>query len=216
MNVVELTSSAFINALFYQFTESPKAMPILFGSFVIQNASQALVRWKIKSITAAEIISPNLFAFIAGSHMHTLVHEIGHAVVSKIVFKNPRPQIILFPFTGGRTKFKTGELTYLGNQLGRRQSLAFTVCAGPGLSLLVSSLAMFVGRVVQNRFHTLALYLIAYGRSDLFAHAAYALSANLTSSSRPSHDFFLLSKVGIHPIAISIIFVAIPLFIEFK
>jgi len=215
MKVIELSSSVLINALFYKFTKSPKAAPLLFGSLLIQSASQALVRWKVESVPAAEIISPNLFAFLTGSHMHTLVHEIGHALASKIVFKNPRPKITLFPFTGGRTKFETRELTYLGSLLGQPRALAFVASAGPGISLVISSLAMIVGKAVQNRFHKLSLYLIAYGRSDLFAHAAYALSANFSSNFRMSHDFFLLSKIGVHPSAIAVIFVVIPLFIEF-
>jgi hypothetical protein len=216
MNVIELSSSVLINALFYQFTNSPKAAPLLFGTLLVQGGSQALVAWKVKNREAAETLSPNLFAFIAGSYMHTLIHEIGHALASKMVFKNPRPKITLFPFTEGRTKFETRELTYFGRQLGQPRALAFAAGAGPGISLLVSSLAMLVGKAVQNRFPKLALYFMAYGKSDLFAHAAYVLSANFTSNFRMSHDFFLLSKVGIHPSAIAAIFVVIPLLIEFR
>lgn len=212
---MSIVASTLIHVACYPFMSSLRARVVLFGSWVVQTGAQEVVKRTVTNLKLADIISANLFAFLAGSHLQMILHELGHALASRIVFKNPQPRVKIEPFVAGNTKYNTTELTWVGKRLGRIRALALSVIAGPGAAWFMSSMAMLIGRVTEGRCPKLAAYLIAYGRSDLFAHAFYAFNAHFSSSARRSHDFFLLSKVGLPPSVFGVILVATPLLIEF-
>lgn len=64
----------------------------------------------------------------------TIVHELGHAIALKILFKDVRPKITLrnWGFDGGSTtSAPLTDLTFLGKFLGVEGSLALEKAAGP-------------------------------------------------------------------------------------
>lgn len=216
VDTTELGISVLFNSLAYQFTDSPKAGALLISSLFFQSTCNLLIKEKIKNKSVAEIVSSHVFAIVTGSNMHMLIHEMGHALASKLVFKNANPKITLFPPSHAITHYEMKKLTPLGKFLGKRKAVILSVAAGPCTSFLACSLAMIVGKVVENRFKELANYLIASGRMEFFSLAFLAISAYSSSSARKSQDYFLLSKAGIPPSLFATIFVATPLLIEFK
>ncbi len=162
---------------------------------------------------ACEWIAGLNFAVLTGFNTQTVVHESGHALASLLLYKNPRPNIAVYPFAGGITEFYKTKLTPWGQKLGSAASTCFVVASGPGLALLVSSAIWAIGMALLDKYPQFGKYLISWAAIDFLHHAAYAYSALGAKPWNLTHDFVHLAIFGLNPVAASIGILAIPVLI---
>lgn len=220
-SLAELSCSFLVDAAFYRYSQNLRSAKMLVASALTQTTFSSLLfylsgqsgmagsyfRGQLSPSTA-RTLSAFLFAVLSGNHAQSLLHETGHALSSRLFFQKADPKITLSPFTGGKTKHDSNTLSPLGQKIGKERSFWLIAAAGPGLSLFVSSMALTVGRMVQDRFNVLGSYLNAYGETDYYLHAFYALSAFFEP--RATHDFTILSRCGISPLVYTVALAAIP------
>lgn len=158
---------------------------------------------------------PLIFSLHDFSTRGLLFHEAGHFFSVKILF-DTRAKIVFHPFSQMVTKHSMKRLTGIGNYLGRKVSQAIVFGAGAGLSMIMSSCQLIAAHRFKQSHPELARYLKISAITNIFAHAAYALSACWSSLvKQPGHDFLLLQKVaGISPIVSLIAIVALPLIVQ--
>ena len=154
-----------------------------------------------------------LFAQSSGHYAQTLIHEGGHALGSYLVYQDPKPEIQINPGSGGMTSFSGEKLTKFGKYLGANRSLALVTAAGAALTLLVSSIVLWIGIKLKKTHTETNLYLATYAMSDFTQHAYYAISALWASADIVSHDFVRLRAFGLHPLIAAVGIIAIPLLI---
>lgn len=151
------------------------------------------------------------FALFSGLNFQFLLHEMGHALAILSTYKNPRPQILIFPLMGGNTAYHKSALSWFGKMLGPAASTCFVIASGPGLTLLFSLGILSIGLAVKEKWPLLSQYLIGWAVVDFWHHAHYALSANWTDPVVLSHDFVSLSIFGLNPTAAAIALFAMPI-----
>jgi hypothetical protein len=156
-------------------------------------------------------VPPAAFAIGTATHVSTFIHESGHALAARAVYRNANPTIQIFPFTGGRTTFNPNELSSFGKKLGETRSIALVTAAGPLLSLTVSLAALAASLFMRKSHPETSRYLETAALSDFLTHAFYALSALWTPRAHLSHDFVRLATLGLHPLAAAAAIAAAPI-----
>ena len=159
------------------------------------------------------ILAPAYFAVGTAVNASTLIHEAGHAIAARTVYRNARPHIKIFPYAGGVTRFYPETLSRLGRRLGETRSLALVTAAGPLLSLSVSLIALASSLLVKKKTPIISRYLQVSAASDILNHATYALSALWTPKTKLSHDFVRLASLGLHPLAATAAILASPILV---
>jgi len=217
----ELAISLAIGGVTILFVATPVQGLLIFSAIAIQTICNTALRIseayakKDTQTKESHLISsgsaylrPNIFSYLTAYNGQILMHEFGHALSAKALFQNANPTIEMTPYLGGVTVWNSGALTALGEKLGKRGSMLVVTLMGAGTSLLVSAIAIVIGIVVESRFEELSAYLICVGRGDFYAHACYAFTALFLP--KFGHDFAELALYGIHPLACSIVLLAIP------
>ena len=223
-SLVELGVSLGIGTVSLCFTTSPFAAPLIFGAIAVQTIANTTFR-HYRSLDKASgrpghttsicnYMCPTVFSYLTVLHLQTLIHELGHALAARAVFKNAAPSITLTPFQGGVTTFSIRHLSSLGKMFGKPGSLCFVAAMGPICALLISATVIMIGYIAEQKFPELSSYLIAVGNGDFFSHAFYALTALDASSAKPSHDFCRLAEHGLHPLAVTVAILAIPVILS--
>ncbi|MES2273949.1 MAG: hypothetical protein V4487_07135 [Chlamydiota bacterium] len=225
----ELALSLVLTAVVAAFVATPTGITVLLGAVIVQFAVGAFFRslgafaefkagqpgsnrakWEFLNEASSWICGGN-FAFFSGSNAQTIIHEKGHELAAKLLYKNSNPIIQINPFEGGYTEYSVQTLTPFGKKLGESRSTFLTVASGPALTLAVSSLCFSIGMIIKETKPSLSKYLLSLGALDFFSHALYALSAIGLSKKKLANDFVHLSLFGIHPIAAAIIITATPI-----
>ncbi len=160
------------------------------------------------------------FFAVSNGYTHgTLIHEMGHAFMVRLLFKNENPIIELFPEGGGVTTFYGTALSRVGQWLGEKRALMAVTAAGAAFATLEATVLLAFAHKVKDTHPELRLHLVYMAIARVINHVFYALSAlSLTSLDPKSegHDFFMLWKgAGIHPIAAAVTMVAIPLIAQY-
>lgn len=203
----ELVVSLAIGAAVAVFVPNPVHIAALIKGIAIQffisGFFQTVGEMVPKMASVCEWWRGETFALFTGTNVQTLIHETGHALAAHVVYPNARPRIEIVPFGGGITRFNT--------EPGGIKRL-FVVASGPGLALLVSSVALAIGIAIRKKYPQVGKILICYGVFDFLHHAQYAYSALLPSL--PHHDFALLAAAGLNPVVATIAILAIPLLIK--
>lgn len=223
-SLVELGTSLGIGTVSLCFTTTPFAVPLIFGAIAVQTISNTIFRYYRSLDTASgqpgrttsicNYMCPTIFSYLTIVHLQTLIHELGHALAARAVFKNAAPSITLHPFQGGATAFSIQHLSSLGKMLGKSGALCFVAAMGPVCALVVSATAITIGYLAEHKFPELSSYLIAVGNGDFFAHAFYAFTALDASCAKASHDFHCLAGHGLHPLAATVAILAIPMILS--
>lgn len=143
------------------------------------------------------------------SNIRNLIHESGHFVAAKMLFKG-FPKIRLIPFHGGYTQFSSKTLTHFGSFLGYRRSIFALTIAGSAIQALAASVCLAVGLVERPSHPTLSLYLVGLSLTAFYSIADYASSALTTTSQDLAHDFIRLKTLGLHPAVALAAIVAVP------
>jgi hypothetical protein len=173
-----------------------------------QKGSNKTVFGWLESI--AEAITGANFALLTGFNTQTLIHESGHALATLAVYRNPRPQIEIYPFIGGHTEFYKTPLTPFGKKIGPAAATCLVVASGPGLTLLISAILLIVGLAIKEKYPQISRYLIVCALFDFIGHAYYAYSALYTRKTNLRHDFVHLSIFGLNPVTAAVGILAIP------
>jgi hypothetical protein len=112
------------------------------------------------------------------------------------------------------TSFAGEKLTKFGKYLGANRSIALVTAAGAALTLLVSSIVLWIGLKLKKSNPETSIYLATYAMSDFAQHAYYALSALWSPGDNMSHDFVRLHSFGLHPLIAAVGIIAIPILID--
>lgn len=210
-----------VAAIACAFAATPAALGFILGAAVIQVILNIALRTLGTSIENREDGISNMlswgtafnFSWGTGIYKQTIIHELGHALGALAMYRNARPKITLLPFFGGNTHFFPQHLSTWGRKLGAERALAVVTAAGPGLTLLASSLELSAGILNFDKHPKLSRYLIVMAAFDFFWHANYAISALTAPPHILSHDFVRLRLYGFNPVAAAIGIIAIPLLI---
>lgn len=167
-----------------------------------------------KMVSICEWLTGANFGLFTGFNAQILIHESGHALMSMLVYKNPRPLIEIYPFLGGVTQFYKTGLSSLGKQLGPAAATCLVLSCGPGLILLASSALLAIGIAMKEKHPQFGKYLISWSAISFLDQIIYAYSALSAESWNLTHDFVHLSIFGLHPVAATVGLVAIPLVIS--
>ncbi len=156
------------------------------------------------------------FSLIDIPTLKVLIHELGHFIAMKILFKNNHPVINDIPFIGGNTLFNgnIADLSEIGTQLGQKNAWLVTVAAGPALIQLVSTIQLIASQFLIPKYPKIGYYVFWSGLVGVFGTATYALTAAFTSklNSPIPNDFTVLHQnLGLHPAAMAAGSLAIPL-----
>jgi hypothetical protein len=216
---VALAIGAFISLFNVSFLGATAILrPMLLQTILNVALSAASVFIQAKWKRCAQILDQGryfTFAYATMKNLQILTHEMGHVAGALAVYKNCRPRIELYPGDRGSSHFKTSQLTALGKKVGRVKANLIVTAAGPALALLVSSLLLGLSKRLQSTHPEWSGHLKAAALSDIAYHAVYALSALKTGiQALPSHDFVILSKMGVHPLGVALAIVAIPFIIS--
>ncbi len=146
----------------------------------------------------------------------TLIHEMGHALMAKLFFKNACPKITIH-WTGGVTHYYTSPtmLTNWGKFLGYERACFMIRAAGPVFSMIEATILLMIAHQVKDKSPELRWHLIAMAIQRVVTHVFYALSALTLTSADWGHDFYFLWHMGsIHPLLAAITMIAIPLLVQ--
>jgi len=225
--LLELGVSLVIGTVAASFVATPVHGAFIFAAIAVQTVCNAALRLAeglatklppCKETEWIRVASPyccmTMFAYLTAYNAQILLHEAGHAMAAVAMFQNANPQISFTPCVGGLTQFSTANLTALGKQLGRNKVMLVVTLMGPSCTLLISTIAMVVGYIIEHKFPELGCYLTGIGRGDFVAHSAYALTALSITPAAQAHDFVRLKAHGIHPLVSAIAIMAIPILID--
>lgn len=217
--LVELSTSLALGALCLSFVSSGTALAVIGGAIAVQLvATTALRLWaghlrrtgNETDAAAVDWLAPIAFGLGSLFNAQTLIHEGGHWLAARLLYVNSYPKLSLDPFLGGSTTYRPGELTRLGQAIGRRWASPVIAAAGPVLALASAGAMLAAGEAVRDSFPECSRVLIVAALIDFFAHFVYALSALWYGPQARGHDFVVLWGIGIHPIAAAICIAALP------
>ena len=142
-----------------------------------------------------------------------LVHESGHAVAAKLLFKNAQPIISIVPFKGGSTSFITSYgLKSLGEKLGKSTSKLIIAASGIMASTIFASLSFVLAERVKDSHPNASQWLEWQGISQLAGDILYGATAFVADKTKMSHDFInLWVKGGINPLVPIGLIICIPI-----
>ncbi len=144
----------------------------------------------------------------------TLIHEMGHAIIGKLVYANANPSIQIIPLTGGVAKLKSNQLSEIGNKFGDEKAYLLFAAAGPTFAMLFNLADLTLAHAVKKSAPDLNKFLITSVFVNTFISAKYALQA--LSNPPKGHDFIPIWKTGkVHPLVAAAITIAIPSIYQF-
>lgn len=81
---------------------------------------------------------------LAALPLTVIVHESGHLIASKLLFKDAQPKIVLvhYGYSGGQCICQASELSSVGKWIGEKHTIALISAAGP-ITDMITALALF-------------------------------------------------------------------------
>lgn len=106
--------------------------------------------------------------------IYVFLHELGHAVTAKLLFKNSNPTIEIFNLglDGGLTNYKDTDLSFIGKFLGTNLSKALVFMNGP---ITENILNLIAASLPSTKKHLLLQLLVFYSNAGhlIFSVADY-------------------------------------------
>lgn len=224
----ELSLSLSFKFVISSFVVTPAGLSLLFNTMLIQLAISTVLH-SIGEFSAYKAEqsenTPSLYesttnltgwlsafnlGIFTGYDTQNLIHEMGHAITSTVLYKNPRPVIEVYPLVGGLTQFYKSGLSNIGKSIGPSTTTFLIFAAGPGLTLLISTAIFTIGIAMRKEYPNLYRYFVTWSMIDFLHHAHYAYSAISEDKWNLLHDFVHLSIFGVDPLATCIGILAIP------
>lgn len=163
-----------------------------------------------KGFLGNNIVSDSLFlgsaSYTAASiYPSTWLHEMGHAKMAEALFQNANPRVEVTPFNGGVTYWRPGQLTALGEKVGRETAMGMVSGAGALVDMAVAATTFGAGFKIRKKHPIVGAALMGYGAMTVvndIAYAAKALGGDMVKKAAEGNDFASLGvRIGLHPIA---------------
>ncbi|MBN9378809.1 MAG: hypothetical protein BGO14_03645 [Chlamydiales bacterium 38-26] len=168
-----------------------------------------------KCLGFVKYLTPMAFSQLVDHNTRAVItHEMGHALAANILIKNPNTRVSIVPFDGGRTTYRLGPLTKLGEFFGRAKTKLIVAAAGPALGVLTATAGFGASLALRKSHPELSRYLNVAAIDTIGQHVFYALSALWTSAAQTSHDFLQLMAGGVHPLVSAVSIVALPILVR--
>lgn len=143
----------------------------------------------------------------------TWLHEMGHAKTIELLYEGANPEVEVFPFKGGVTRWRLGPLSDLGKRFGHDGSRALVSAAGTVVDMGVATTAFGAGFSIRKKHPIAGTALMGFGAMSVLNSISYASTAvggDLVALAKEGNDFANLAvKAGIHPLASIAIMAAI-------
>lgn len=140
----------------------------------------------------------------ATAYPSTWMHEMGHAKMIEVMYDGVKPEVEIFPFKGGVTRWRLGPLSDVGQKFGHDGARAMVAAAGTMVDMGVAGTAFGVGFKMRKEHPIVGTALMGYAGATVINSIGYAASAvgkDLVKLSMEGNDFATLGvKAGIHPI----------------
>lgn len=163
-------------------------------------------------IEVCNAVQPVAFATVFAETAGILIHEIGHALASLILFAKPNLSISINPWKNGVTNWTVSQLSKIGSFFGLKEAKLIVAAAGT-LLILATSIGLFVAaHFLKDKHPKACQYMNMIGIMDLAVHIQYVISGLVSTD--PSNDFGALKAGGISPYVSLAALVGLPLFIK--
>jgi hypothetical protein len=149
----------------------------------------------------------------AAAYPSTWMHEMGHAKTIELMYDGVKPEVEVFPFKGGVTRWRVGPLSETGQKFGENGARAMVSAAGTLVDMGVAATTFGAGFKLRKKSPILGTALMGYGAMTVvnsIAYAATAVGGDLAKLAREGNDFAGLAvRTGLHPLASIAIMAAI-------
>lgn len=153
---------------------------------------------------------------LAAGYPSTWAHEIGHAKMINLLYDGANPQVEVFPFKGGVTKWRLSPLSDVGQKFGPNYSRALVSGAGTLVDMGIATTAFGAGFKIRKKHPVMGAALMTYAGMTMLNSVLYAgsaLTGDMSALAKEGNDFANLAvRVGLHPLAsIAILGALLPL-----
>ncbi len=120
------------------------------------------------------ILSSRIFHLLSFSNLHTFIHEMGHTISSKILFKGNDPKIDIYTNSGvGCTKnINPSQLSFIGKLFGQNFSKTIVDASGSITDLLFSAAKIMIATCYYSKITAIAAAILAFGGTFYIAGEA--------------------------------------------
>lgn len=157
-----------------------------------------------------KMIPPFTHALLYGTTGNILVHEGGHYAAISLIHTHAQPQVTIDNLFGGSTTWITGQYTVIGKFLGPFNSRLIIAAAGALLAICLATIGIIAALHFGENYPDLGKSIFFCSIFSIIGHLSYAFSALSADQNDFAHDFVMLWRCGIHPLASSICLIAIP------
>jgi len=158
-------------------------------------------------------IAPFNMAFLYLTTGNILVHEAGHKAAISLVYRQARSRMTIDGFHAGSTTWYIRKFSTCGKLLGPLNARMFVAAAGPLAAVALATIGIIFALQLGNQYSYLRDCGFFASVFSIVGHVNYALSGLSADPEEFAHDFVMLWKGGIHPIASAVFLVAVPAFI---
>lgn len=155
-------------------------------------------------------IPPFTHALLYGTTGNILVHEWGHYAAVSLIHSNAQPQVAIDSLFAGSTSWLISKYTSFGKLLGPLNSRLIIAAAGPLLAVCFATIGIIVALQLGEKYPDLSKCIFFSSNFSIVNHISYALSAFGADPKDLAHDFVMLWRCGIHPLASAVSLIAIP------
>lgn len=149
----------------------------------------------------------------SSAYPSTWMHEMGHAKMIELMYDGVKPEVEVFPFKGGVTKWRLGPLSDVGRRFGEDGARAMVSAAGTLVDMGVATASFGVGFKLRKKHPIVGTAMMGYGAmtvANSIAYAATAVGGDLAKLAAEGNDFANLGvRAGLHPLASIAIMAAI-------
>lgn len=219
--------SVTLNLGVLSFFATPVSIPLFVASVAASLGLSVLFAWRDfsrqqkmasketnRQLKATQLLSKGAIVNTVGlSKPNIIIHESGHFLAAKILFKESHPKIWINPFQGGGTSYTaSNRLTCLGRMFGKSGSMLVTAAAGLAASTLYICSELAIAHKMQKKHPNVSQYMNLHAISHLFNEVLYGLTAFVASKKDLGHDLVRLwCTGGIHPAIPIGLLIAFPL-----
>ena len=152
-------------------------------------------------------------SFVGAAYPSTWAHEMGHAKMIELMYDGAKPEVEVWPFKGGVTRWSPGPLSEVGEKFGANGARAMVSAAGTAVDLGIATASFGVGFKLRKKHPVIGTAMMAYGGLTVLnaiGYAATAVGGDLAKLAREGNDFASIAvRTGVPPLASIAIMAAI-------
>lgn len=154
-----------------------------------------------------------LFSVVDALYKSVLIHELGHVLITKLLYPHSSFQILIYPPFGGISYNTLNDpRSALSLMLSEPQSEALISLAGSAAELLCCSLYLIIAQMLAQQYSEIKSHLRFSVVFSVLWSAWYALSALWACKPEEAHDFCQLRTISpLSPIIAAALIIGISL-----